>query len=343
MYWPFAVFALPRSRTFWLSRWLEEGAKAAGIKAALVGHDLAIEADSPQDWLNSLWFGRLGSVETGATGLGTIARRAMGEARIVVIRRPVEEVAKSLGKFIFPQGLTEELTRRDRQLDQLVAEGATEVAFGDLASPDCCAWLFEYLTGLPFDFSLWQLMSRQNLQIDVPASLARQQERSKEIDRFFLRLENALARPTTKFSRVGLEPWDSFWPEAKDWMAQHGPGEWDPDEARLGHMARTGQLLVCSARTNGRLVGYCFWTLGNEFSDRKIRVASQGPLYAAPGTFGIGKKLVTWATASLPRLGFRKLTWQHNLEGRGNSLGKHLLALDAVPTKQIWTMEIPDG
>jgi hypothetical protein len=66
---PFVIFGLPRSRTAWLAHWL-------GLGRGLVGHDMAIEANTAQGFLDALWQ-RAGTVETGAMRAWRLLRLAI--------------------------------------------------------------------------------------------------------------------------------------------------------------------------------------------------------------------------------------------------------------------------
>lgn len=342
MKWPFCVFALPRSRTAWLQYWL------GGSK--LVGHDLAIGEDSVRSWLDCLWHGRTGTVETGTPELGLLVPVAMPGAKIVTIRRPLDDVVRSLhGIGIGQDGLVDELQRRERVLDQLELRGAERVGFADLADPSCCAWLFEHLTGLRFDFDWWQVASSRNVQVDVEATLAKQQACLKEMIKLQVDCENRLAlSELQRFIRVGLEPWDSFWVDGESRFAGDSLDTWGEfpgrphkvNAAALAGEAAARRLIVVTARRNGKLVGYCLWHLGEALQSVGTKLARQGPLYAEPGHFAVAKRLLDFSLSVLPRLGFHSVELQHNEAGRSARLGREFSRRGARPMKRIWALEL---
>ena len=351
MYWPFVVFALPRSRTAWMQAWL------GGPR--LVGHDTAIAAPTVQAWLDGLWHGRSGTVETGAEGLARLAALAMPGGRQLVVRRPVAEVVDSLRRVGLADSapnhsIYHELERRDGVLSALAASGVESIRYSDLADVSCCAWVFEYLTGLRFDFDWWQLVSGQNIQINVAESLAEQLAGAARMAGLKAEAEDAEAALASgalpRYLRLGVEPWESFWPDIAAKAASHHSdthrGEayegraFDLDEAGFAGLAASGQLLICSARLNGRVVGYCLWVLGKALQARGTLVARQGPLYVEPGNYGIAHKLLYWAREHLPSLGYREIEFQANVHGRSPGLGRALERLGARPVKTIYSLSV---
>src|SRR6185312_13997111 len=210
---PFVIFALPRSRTTWLSQWLSYN----GVR---VGHDIGIDCRSVQDFVDHLWSGRIaGTVETGAMVAGKLLRHAMPSARFLVVRRPVEAVEQSLSRCGVT-GMREELERRDALLDSLVRDcSAGVVEYADLANPQACAEVFQYCLGVPFDPEWHRAMAERNIQTDIASVLRRTHQNAEaiaalkaEVTDLTARLDSAHPPP---FVRIGVEAWDTFWPEAK--------------------------------------------------------------------------------------------------------------------------------
>lgn len=189
----FIIFALPRSRTKWLSEWLSyDGRK--------VGHDIAVECATPDEFLDRL--GHLdGTVETSAMLAWRLLRARLPQAKFVTVHRPVAEVRASFERLgIVPQ--PSDLEERDAMLDalemyeQLPGRGDAfiDLWFSDLASERSRAWLFEYLTGKTFDWT-WDQSFRRNIQIDMHARmtyLAANQDRIQNLKRLVREQEAAL-------------------------------------------------------------------------------------------------------------------------------------------------------
>ena len=264
----------------------------------------------------------------------------MPGTRFAVVRRPVGAVIDSLRRFGVV-GLEAELERREAWLDQLTAEGAPSVRVEELNDASCCAWLFEHLTGLPFNFNWWQVASAKNIQIDVVASVAQQKTQAAQL--WNLNEEMAVANKNlsqVKYTRVGREPWGSFWADAEgrveaDHLATHdGPFLGRPfkiDVEQYVELERAGRLLVCTARCNGRLFGYLIWVLNSAPQSLGTLVAIQGNWYVEPGNGWTVKRMMDWSMGALRKLGVSGLEWQHNAYGRSAGMGRHFLALGAKP------------
>ena len=190
---PFIIFALPRSRTKWLSEWLAyDGRK--------VGHDIAIECATPDEFLERL-SGLAGTVETSAMLAWRLLRSRLPNARFMTVRRPVEDVRASFARFgITPQ--PDELEERDAMLDALEDDLARNgrdffrVRFDQLGDEIIRCALFHELTGvlLPLHHDI---RFRRNIQIDLPARmayLAANQDRIQNLKRTVREQEQALCR-----------------------------------------------------------------------------------------------------------------------------------------------------
>ena len=162
---PFAVLALPRSRTAWLSRWL-----SGGDAKRHVGHDIAIGcANVAQFWHRLDAFG--GTVETGAAMAWPLLLERLGPQRILVVRRREREVCESLVRWGAP-GQESEIAYRAAKLDELSeVPGVVTVQYPALANPFVCATIWLRLLGVPFDAAWWRQISAVNVQIDRDARL----------------------------------------------------------------------------------------------------------------------------------------------------------------------------
>lgn len=340
MDWPFIILGLPRSRTAWLAKWLSLNNRA-------IGHDLAIEANSCQGFLDALW-PLTGTAETAAMLAHSQLRRAMPTCKIVTIRRPIAQVEASLSNL----GVGEtraELELRDWCLDQAEAAGATRITFDDLADVNCCAWLWEHLLNVPFDFNWWQLWSGQNVQVDFQASMVRQAARASQLET--LRLE-ALAGGPEALVRVGPEPFDSVWADGEAMGKAHYA------EANGGQLANhplaynlpllrqleaCGAFRVFSARVNGQLAGYTSWTISPDAESLGVVLATMGPTYVtpeAPKALALGRRLREHSTGALRRLGVHALRFHSALAGRGAALDRYYQLLGAVPLPHQWELWI---
>lgn len=102
----FFIFALPRSRTYWLSRFLTHG-------DVTCHHELLGQVSSFTEYEQTLGPDD-GSAETAATMLWRPMLRMFPKARYLIVRRDPLEVDRSLAA----QGITADVTRFTRMLDQ---------------------------------------------------------------------------------------------------------------------------------------------------------------------------------------------------------------------------------
>jgi hypothetical protein len=160
----FVVLALPRSRTAWLAHYL-------GYAGRRVGHDIAIECASIEDFLGSFERGMTGTVETGAVIAWRLMLEALPSAKFVVVTRPLEEIYSSLAR-LGVRPIPGELESRAELLAQACGHLRVEsVAFRDLADPQCARWLFEYCLDLPWDEAWHDRLARLNIQVDIEARM----------------------------------------------------------------------------------------------------------------------------------------------------------------------------
>lgn len=344
---PFHIDGLPRSRTRWLSEWLSQG-------TGLVAHDLAISADDVQHYVSALWQ-RLGSVETGAMCAHRLIRHAFPGMKFVTIRRDIEDVERSLHPFGVE--MHDELVLRNKYLDEMEVHGALRIDYVSLNSVKVCADLWEYLLNRPFDFDWWRKTADRNIQIDMGARLDLMVGRRRaiadlkaEVERLTFNLHTARS---PLFFRVGMETWDTFWPEAKPLGERHNrevnDGEqpaapYELDTVLTRAACDSGALRIVSARVNGRLVGYWFWTLGPDPEAGGLLQAIQGPLYVDPGYAGFlfASRMWRFSKPWLRSLGVKKIDFHHQLHGRGAEMGAWFRRLGAVPYQTRYTMWIGD-
>jgi hypothetical protein len=176
---PFVVFALPRSRTAWLSMFLTYG----GIRS--VGHDSVMLCNRIKDFPALFGPGGLhGTVETGAVMGWRLLRQQMPEAKFVILQRDLSEVRASLeasGIPVTPE-LDAELRLREAMLMQLSHQpGVWILQSSDLGSPAGAAAIFEHCLELDFDPAWWIRLNGLNIQLDLEQRFAQLEAASSRI------------------------------------------------------------------------------------------------------------------------------------------------------------------
>lgn len=88
---PFAILALPRSRTAWLSAWLTDGDRVCYHEALGYAHT--------RDTLRRLAADRHGLAETSGLALPRVLHSALPDANYLVVRRDPQQVIASLDRL----------------------------------------------------------------------------------------------------------------------------------------------------------------------------------------------------------------------------------------------------
>jgi hypothetical protein len=160
----FVIFALPRSRTAWLSTFLTH-------KGWTCHHDLVAKCADMMEIETALRMPRVGLADTGAAHGWRVIRAAFPAAQFITVRRHLDNVKESLaGQGIDPSWA--DLHRLNHKLDEIEAQAGTiRLEYGNLSREDAMRTLVER-TGQEFDRERWLMMRSLNIQIDMPQRLA---------------------------------------------------------------------------------------------------------------------------------------------------------------------------
>lgn len=171
----FIVLALPRSRSFWLSKFLS-------YPPYKCSHDLILQSDSLKHLITNL-SSVTGSVELGLGLAWPLLLNLLPETKIVVIRRDLNDVYRSLHRL----GLyipVEELEMRDKALEQCSQHPKVKsYSFEDLGNPECCKEIFEYCLNCEWDETWYRAYAGTNIQLDVPKRMQLNMERLAVINK----------------------------------------------------------------------------------------------------------------------------------------------------------------
>lgn len=161
---PFVVFALPRSRTAWLAKYLSYGGER-------VGHDMAARSASIDDFFRNFDEGVIGSVETGAMAGWRLLRERYPAAPIAVVRRPIEDVRLSLSQFgVAPRA--GDLEARSAVLDEIERQpGVLSMTFRELYEQKNRRRMFEHCLIYGWKSEWDARWAHVNIQVDLAKEL----------------------------------------------------------------------------------------------------------------------------------------------------------------------------
>ncbi len=182
----FIVYALPRSRTAWMSKFLSYGGWGCW-------HEQACFMRSIEDFKTILSAPRIGTVETAMAPGWRLLHHYSPNINTVVVRRPIPEVVKSMlntdlkGYATYDPGKVQKIMEYG---DRVLAEISDKVPncltldFADLSTKDGCAALFEHCLPFQFDQGWWEEVAAENVQVDVSEYVRYYHENRPEIDGF---------------------------------------------------------------------------------------------------------------------------------------------------------------
>lgn len=326
----FLIFALPRSRTTWLSRFLTYG-------GWVCGHDEAVRMrglDDVQSWFS---VDRTGSVETAIAPFWRLVQRVTPGLRMATIRRPVSEVVESCIRAGVPEQvrgtLATVLRRHDRKLDQIEKRipGVLRVEYDDLGSQSACAGLFEHCLGLSFDARWWGRLDGENIQIDLPwltryvSAHGPQIEKLRAVARHTM-LRDLTSSPTRDLESVTVaeESFETFYRDCREMFERHcalvgeHPQQYQVKNAALARkLEELGRLQIILARSNGRVFGYLFTVMGPSLEKEGRVSATNTMFYAAEEFPGLGLRMQRKALALLKEKGVGEVFYHGGVRGSG--------------------------
>lgn len=342
---PFIIFALPRSRTAWLAKWLSYGGRK-------VAHDLSLDCDSVEDFIDAFHLGLSGAVETAAIEAWPLIREALPEAKFVVVFRPVNGVLESLRKAGFP--VTDEVVRQmeDRHWEMLRLArqpGVVSLVWDKLSSEGHASALFEHVIGKD-DFGWWVRHDRTNIQVHTDLRLMKIAERASAMTKLRQQVAEALAlQRSGRWLRVGIEPFRTAWPDAEPLCHAHfaevdgGAEPWRrfvPVVSVMQQLDEKGIMRCITARRGGKFLGYATWNIVPDIESHPLVYAQQGAWYADPDAPGVGLRLMSRSIHLLRRMGVDYLLPHHRLNGRGKDLGALFRHFGATPYQSDYILHL---
>jgi hypothetical protein len=348
---PFIVFGLPRSRTFWLSKFLS-------YREWTCGHEESLRMRSLQDvrsWLN---LPCTGSAETAAAPWWRLLAEMRPDTRAVIVRRPVAEVVRSLlatGVQFDGDALAVAMQRLDTKLDQVAARwpGALSVNFHDLANEDTCARVFEHCLPYQHDHAWWAAWAPINMQINFIAMTCYGIAHAEQLTRLARTAkQHSLAKISSRsVSMEGMtfqqEPFDTFLRDGQALFAEHlvQVGE-APDAAMTKNIPvmraldAMGAMQITTARSNGRMFGYLMTVVGPSLESPDQVEAMNATFYASKLAPGLGLKLQRASVNALRERGVDIAYLRAGTRGDGPRLGTLYRRLGAQPAGEMFSLNL---
>lgn len=332
---PFVVFSLPRSRSAWLSRLLTYGEWVCGHEELRHMRSL----DDVRAWFSQPY---IGTCETAAAPWWRLLEQVAPGARVVVVRRPVDEVIASLmnlPKVVFdPAILAREIHHMDRKLGQITRRlpGVLSVRFEELSREDACAEVFEHcLPDYAHDHAHWKALSGQNIQIDMRALMRHFVAFRPALEKLAsIAKHQTLAAMTLRPMRepegitFQAETLDSWIADGRSLFEEHcirvgeAPDDWRAKNIPLmRRISENGGMQILSARSNGRMFGYLVSVIAPSLTSESVTSAVHTTFFAAPEFPGLGRKLQRAAVIALKERGIDEAFMQTGVRGDGARMG----------------------
>ena len=312
---PFIVYAMPRSRSYWLSRFLSYG-------EWVCGHDEMRHARSLDDV--RAWFSQpcTGTVETAAAPFW----RLLSQTKTVVLWRPVPEVVESLGRLGFDRGdMTRAMARQERKLEQIAARvpGALWVEFSDLETADGCKRVFEHCLPYKHDPAWWNALRGINMQANIPAMLRYFQAFRPQVERANAAAKAAMLADIEKRRSLDMEGvtfqqelWGTFFRDGEKLFEANSPVAGTGTNYRSKNltlykmMSQYGSLHITTARCNGRMFGYVLTATGPSLDVPDETIGMHLMTFASKEFPGLGMKLVKAANEALKDRGVSEVMYR---------------------------------
>lgn len=357
---PFIIYALPRSRTFWLSQFLTY----ADYECAHEQMRFLRGADDARSWLRQDY---VGAVETAAARWWKLVQLWRPDIRTVIVRRPVDEVVDSLlrldmrGVCTFDRAaLTRQMRRLDRWLDRIEdgVPGAMVVRYADLRDEQVCGAVFEHCLPYDHDHGWWADLAARNLQASMPALIRYCLANRRQIDRAasgVLRQMRTLldrtwmenATPSLAGVTIQEEPFAAVWRDGQALFAEHaaevGPRDGitlDFNVPLVEALEQRGATLTLTARVAGEMVGYIGVIIGPTLENASMLIATSSAFFVSKRFRGIGPRMQRELVTRLRARGVGEVQLRAGVRGSGPKLEGLYRRMGAEPFGQLFNLSL---
>ena len=348
---PFIVLGLPCSRTYWLSRFLS-------YRDWHCGHDELQHMRSLDDCRT--WFTQpnVGTVETAAAPFWRLFPK---DAVVVTIRRPVDDSLASVMR-IFP-GIDTGAMRRtleavDRKLDQVEARAANvmSVRFADLKNEWTCAAIFEKCLPYQHDPDWWAALDPTVISGNLAAQARYCQAYLPQLQKLARAAKHRMLADLAPRARAPdgftfqQEPFDEWYRDAQPLFREHMvlTGQ-DVDDHAMKNlqlarwMDNAGAVQITTARSNGRMFGYCIATISPTLDAQDTLVGYLRSPFASKDFPGLGRKIVGAAIERLKRDGVADIFGQAGVRGSGHRIGSIFRRLGFEDAGELFRLNVKEA
>lgn len=180
---PFVIYALPRSRTAWLSKFLS-------YRDVICGHETALQYRTVSD-IKVFVHAYTGAVETAVAPAWRLLHTMVPDLVPVVVLRPVDEVVDAMMRlniapFVYDEKmLRKNMERVNRDLETIASQPATlAIEYKDLDDPHHIRALWGRVMPYPFDGARWLHYKDLHIEVDVKSVLRYYHGHRAAIDHF---------------------------------------------------------------------------------------------------------------------------------------------------------------
>lgn len=314
-----------------------------------------------KSWLSQ---SHTGSAETGAAPFWRLIERYRPETRLVLIRRPVDEVVESLLRLdmqgaatLHREMLNLALPRLDAKLDQVAARWKgplLSVPFEALNRKETCRDLFEFCLPYKLDMAWWDRMDRINIQCSMPALMRYTKAFRPQMGKMAAIARHAmLADMASKDVAVPddvtiqEERFDEWYSSAQglidDHLVQVGEGPGAQVGKNLDLMRKLdslGNMQIMTAKSNGRPFGYLMTVLSPSLESPDTKMAVQTTFYASRDYRGLGIKLQRASLVALKKRGIDEVWYRAGPRGDGPKMGALYRRLGAQEDGQLYRLNL---
>lgn len=304
----------------------------------------------------------VGSAETGAAPWWRVLMKYRPDAKVVIVRRPVEEVVDSLmkidlhGESPFDRSaITAGMRRLDAKLGQIEARwpGALSVRFDDLRRESECGKVFEHCLGIPHDSEWWHSLCDVNVQRSMiemvryakafkgPLAALAQQATSAclaSISSKSVRTSDGIALQCESFETF-LRDGDGLIREHLASVGEDGARLEEKNIPLMREIDAKGNIQVVTARSNGRIFGYLMTIICpslEHFEASAVHTAR----YSSSEFPGLGMKIQREADNCLRRRGVSEVIMRTGIRGDGPRLATMYRRAGAAHDGELYRLDL---